>query len=79
MLLRDWMRVEGVSDAIMAERIGGISAEMVRKLRFRASGTSLRVAGRIDNITGGKVRSADLVSLRSASRRTATASAEARP
>lgn len=73
------MRVEGVSDALMAERIGGISAEMVRKLRFRASGTSLRVAGRIDSITGGKVRPADLVSLRSVSRRSATAIAEARP
>lgn len=79
MLLRDWMRVEGVSDAAMAERIGDISAEMVRKLRFRASGTSLRVAGRIDLITGGQVRAADLVPSKSPSRRTAPAVAEACP
>lgn len=79
MLLRDWMRIEGVSDAAMAERIGDISAEMVRKLRFRASGTSLRVAGRIDCITAGKVRAVDLAPLRSSSRRTAPAPAEACP
>lgn len=79
MLLRDWMRVEGVSDAAMAERIGDISAEQVRKLRFRARGTTLRVAVRIDCITGGMVRAADLAPLRPSSRRTAPASAEACP
>ncbi|MGU3417681.1 hypothetical protein [Methylobacterium sp. D54C] len=63
----------------MAERIGDISAEMVRKLRFRVSGTSLRVAGRIDCITDGKVRPVDLAPLRSSSRRTAPAPAEACP
>lgn len=79
MLLRDWMRVEGVSDAAMAERIGNISAEQVRKLRFRASGTTLRVAARIGVLTAGQVGLADLAPLRPSSRRTAPAPAEACP
>ncbi|MDH2311451.1 hypothetical protein [Methylobacterium brachiatum] len=61
MLLKDWMRVEGLSDAAMAERIGGISSFMVRKLRFRVRGPSVRVAARIDAITAGAVRAPDLL------------------
>ncbi|AYO83679.1 hypothetical protein [Methylobacterium brachiatum] len=61
MLLKDWMRVEGLSDAAMAERIGGISSFMVRKLRFRVRGPSVRVAARIDAITSGAVRAPDLL------------------
>lgn len=64
MLLRDWMRVEGVDDAEMAERIGGISRFMVHKLRFRQRGPSIRVAVRIETISGGKVRSSDLQPLK---------------
>lgn len=60
MLLKDWMRGEGISDADMAERIGGITSHGVRKLRFRERGPSIRVAARIEEISGGKVRSPDL-------------------
>ena len=60
MLLRDWMRLKLIDDATMAERIGDLSSFMVRKLRFRQRGPSIRAAARIDEITGGKVRSPDL-------------------
>jgi hypothetical protein len=64
MLLKDWMRVEGLSDTDMAERIGDISAFMVRKLRFRVRGPSVRVAARIDAITAGAVRAPDLLPMK---------------
>ena len=69
MTLADWMRTEGVSDIVMATAIGGVSAETVRKLRFRSRGCSLKVSARIDEVTRGAVRSPDLVPLR---RRTAS-------
>ena len=64
MLLSDWMRVNGVSDPVMADAIGGVSIETVRKLRFRAKGVSLKVAARIDEVTRGEVRSPDLLPLK---------------
>jgi len=60
MLLKDWMRREALTDSEMAERIGSISLFGVRKLRFRQRGPSIRVAARIEEISGGMVRSADL-------------------
>lgn len=55
MLLKDFMRAEGLTDAAMADLIGDIGALTVRKLRFRARGPSIRVAARIHEITGGRV------------------------
>jgi hypothetical protein len=60
MLLKDFMRAEDLSDSEMAEKIGDISEFGVRKLRFRTRGPSVRVAARIEEVTGGKVRSVDL-------------------
>ncbi|EHP90835.1 hypothetical protein [Methylorubrum extorquens] len=60
MWLKDWMTREGLSDAEMAGRIGEISAEGVRKLRFRTRGPSIRVAARIEAVTAGAVRAVDL-------------------
>lgn len=60
MLLIDFMRAEGLSDAEMADKIGGIGALGVRKLRFRSRGPSIRVAARIHEISGGKVTAPDL-------------------
>jgi len=54
------MRDEGLTDREMAERIGDISLFMVRKLRFRERGPSIRVAARIEALSGGKVRAPDL-------------------
>ena len=65
MTLSDWMRDNRVSDTVMATAIGGVSAETVRKQRFRAKAASLRVAARIDEVTRGKVRSPDLLPLKS--------------
>ncbi|MEH3118861.1 MAG: hypothetical protein PGN25_15050 [Methylorubrum populi] len=55
------MRRELVSDEEMAARIGGVSAGTVRKLRFRERGPSVRVTARIEAVTAGEVRAADLV------------------
>ncbi|NEU13565.1 hypothetical protein G3T14_15705 [Methylobacterium sp. BTF04] len=60
MLLKDWMRREALTDSEMAERIGDISVFGVRKLRFRARGPSIRVAARIEEISGGMVRASDM-------------------
>ncbi|KQO76450.1 hypothetical protein [Methylobacterium sp. Leaf88] len=60
MLLKDWMRTAEIDDAVLAERIGDISIFGVRKLRFRQRGPSIRVAARIEEISGGMVRAADL-------------------
>lgn len=60
MLLIDFMRAEGLDDATMAEKIGGIGALGVRKLRFRTRGPSIGVAARIFEISGGKVTPLDL-------------------
>ena len=60
MLLKHWMRSELLTDAELAERIGEISEFGVRKLRFRQRGPSIRVAARIEEISGGKVRAPDL-------------------
>ena len=65
MLLKDWMRDEGLSDDDMAERIGDISTFLVRKLRFRTHGPSIRVASRIEVLTRGQVLSPDMVPVRS--------------
>lgn len=65
MLLKIWMRSEGLSDAEMADRIGGISAFGVRKLRFRQRGPSIRVAARIEAISSGLVRPVDLQPVKS--------------
>lgn len=59
MLLSEWMRREGLSDADVAAAVG-LSAEAIRKLRFRARGTSLRVAARIEALSAGQVRAHDL-------------------
>ncbi|KQT17714.1 hypothetical protein ASG40_16975 [Methylobacterium sp. Leaf399] len=59
MLLKEWMRSEGFDDAAVAEKVG-LSRFGVRKLRFRERGPSIRVAARIEAISGGKVRSPDL-------------------
>lgn len=58
--LKAWMRSELLTDAEMAERIGGISKFGVRKLRFRQRGPSIRVAARIEMVTAGQVRSVDM-------------------
>lgn len=60
MLLIDFMRAEGLTDAELADKIGGIGALGVRKLRFRSRGPSIRVAARIHEISGGKVTAPDL-------------------
>jgi hypothetical protein len=60
MLLKDWMRTTETDDAGLAEQIGDISVFGVRKLRFRQRGPSIRVAARIEAISGGMVRAADL-------------------
>ncbi len=73
--LKEWMRREGVTDSEMAERIGGVSAEAVRKLRFRTRGPSIGLAARIEVVTSGEVRAVDLTPKASA----APARAEACP
>jgi hypothetical protein len=60
MLLKAWMRDEGLTDREMADCIGDISLFMVRKLRFRERGPSVRVAARIEELSGGQVRARDL-------------------
>lgn len=55
------MRREGLSDAEMAGRIGGVSPSWVRKLRFRAKAPSLRVATRIGIVTAGAVPASELL------------------
>ena len=60
MLLKDWLRTSEIDDAGLAERIGDISVFGVRKLRFRQRGPSIRVAARIEEISGGMVRASDL-------------------
>lgn len=60
MLLKDWMRDAEITDAGLAEQIGAISVFGVRKLRFRQRGPSIRVAARIEEISCGMVRVADL-------------------
>jgi hypothetical protein len=55
------MRRELVSDEVMADRIGGVSAGAVRKLRFRERGPSVRVVARIEAVTAGEVRAVDLL------------------
>lgn len=67
MLLSEFMRREGLSDADVAEAVG-LSAEAIRKLRFRARGTSLRVAARIEALSGGQVRTCDLEPRRAAAK-----------
>lgn len=64
MLLKDFMRAERLTDAALAELIGGISAFGVRKLRFRSRGPSIRVAARIEEISGGRVGSSDMQPIR---------------
>lgn len=64
MLLKDFMRAEGLTDAELADKIGGISSFGVRKLRFRSRGPSIRVAARIEEITGGRVGSSDMQPIR---------------
>ena len=59
--LKDWMRRELLSDADVADRIGDISAEHVRKIRFGARGASGRVSAAIFTLSGGAVRPPDLV------------------
>ncbi len=59
MLLSEWMRREGLSDADVAAAVD-LSEFTVRKLRFRDRGTSLRVAARIEALSGGQVRAHDL-------------------
>lgn len=75
MLLSEFMRRKKLSDADVAAAVG-LSEEAVRKLRFRARGASVRVAARLDEISGGKVRAADLVPMK---RRAASVPAEATP
>jgi hypothetical protein len=75
MLLSEFMKAEGLSDSDVAEATG-LSAEAIRKLRFRVRGASMRVAAKLDEISGGKVRAADLVPMK---RRIASVPAEATP
>ncbi|WP_091974638.1 hypothetical protein [Methylobacterium gossipiicola] len=65
MLLRDWMRAAEVDDAALAEKIGDLSAFTVRKLRYRERGPSIRVAARIEELSGGMVRAPDLQPVKS--------------
>ena len=76
MLLKDWMRSEGVDDATLAERIGDLSKFTVRSLRFQRRTPSVRVAARIEAISAGKVRLSDLLP---PGRAASPLSAEARP
>ena len=76
MLLKDWMRSEGVDDAALAERIGDLSKFTVRSLRFQQRTPSVRVAARIEAISAGKVRLADLLP---AARGASPLTAEAHP
>lgn len=76
--LGDWMRKAGLSDDDVAAQ-AGISAEMVRKMRFGARGASVRVAACIDTLSGGQVRPAALVAAKSRPRRAPSLARKVRP
>lgn len=67
MVLGRWMRIAGLSDRQMAEKVGGISISGIRKLRYRERGPSIQVAARIAEISAGKVTFADMLPLKSRS------------
>ncbi|MCJ2080727.1 hypothetical protein [Methylobacterium sp. J-090] len=60
MVLGSWMRMVGLSDREMAEKVGGMSVSGIRKLRYRQRGPSIRVAARIVELSAGKVTLADM-------------------
>ncbi len=55
MRLIDYMRSEHLDDSAMAERVGGITAHGIRKLKYGERGPSIEVAIRIDAVTEGNV------------------------
>lgn len=59
--LKDWLRREAISDVAMAARVG-VSPSMVKKLKSGARGPSAQTAARIESVTAGEVRLADLIS-----------------
>lgn len=61
MTLLEYMRARKIDDDAMARLVGGITGHHVRKLKYGERGASLRVATRIEDLTGGLVRPSDLV------------------
>lgn len=55
MRLIDYMRSENLDDAAMAERVGGITAHGIRKLKYGERGPSIETAIRINEATAGSV------------------------
>ena len=49
------MRAQNLDDSAMAERVGGIMAHGIRKLKYGERGPSIEVAIRIDEVTSGEV------------------------
>ncbi|MCC0806526.1 hypothetical protein FPV16_09890 [Methylobacterium sp. W2] len=77
MLLSAWMRTVRLTNRELAEKIGGISADGVNKLRYRQRGPSIRVAARLFEITSGKVGMADLMPCNKPKQAKASVAAEA--
>jgi hypothetical protein len=75
MRLIDYMRSKNLDDSAMAERVGGISAHGIRKLKYGERGPSIEVAIRIDEVTAGTVGLRDWVRTVEVSRENAGAAA----
>lgn len=61
MKLIDWMRKHGLDEEAMASRVGGITKFGIRKLMYGERNPSSHVAARIEAVTDGHVRLADLI------------------
>lgn len=61
MTLLDYMRERKISEQAMAELVGGISRFGIRKLMYGERNASLRIAARIQEVTGGAVAAISLV------------------
>ncbi|QDI81667.1 hypothetical protein E8E01_15045 [Methylorubrum populi] len=61
MRLIDYMRSENLDDAAMAQRVGGITAHGIRKLKYGERGPSIDTAIRINEATAGSVGLSDWV------------------
>lgn len=53
------MRSENLDDAVMAQRVGGITAHGIRKLKYGERGPSIETAIRIHEATAGSVGLSD--------------------
>jgi hypothetical protein len=68
MKLLDYMAAHKIDDEAMASLVGGITKHGIKKIKYGEREPSSAVAARIEEVTGGTVRLADLVRPRTVTR-----------